>query len=420
MKKPEILAPAGDLICLQAALDSGADAVYLGASAFNMRMGASANFSDENLIDASSRCRERGVKLYLTLNTIIFENEFEAVERVIAFAKEYVDAFIVSDWAVVGLCKKHSAVFHISTQMSCSNSLSAQFLKDQGAARIVLARECTLEEVKAITDKVDIEFETFVHGAQCVAESGRCLMSQSVYGCSANRGECRQPCRRSYLLKAVDADTLEPQDGDDDLQFVVQPHTVLSAKDLCSIAFVDKLIEAGITSFKIEGRARNANYVKSVVSAYRRAVDAYYNGEYNEAFIEELTKEVNEVFHRDFGPGLFYGRTGIDTFTKGEESLATTIKKYIGTVQNYFNKAEVAQIIVHDNPISTGDRIQIHGPTTGVIDMTVDALRKDNESPAKAEKGDWITMKAPKCRTGDKVFLVVSAIQKAEFKKEHP
>lgn len=202
--QPEILAPAGDMTSLQAALDAGADAVYLGLDCFNMRARSGVNFTRETLPEASRRCRARGVRLYLTLNSIVFEGELAAVEETIVFARPFVDAFIVADWGVIALCRKHGAVFHVSTQMSCSNSAAARFLREQGAARVVLARECTLAEVGEIARTAGIEVEAFVHGAQCIAESGRCLLSHEAYGCSANRGECHQPCRRRFLITAVD------------------------------------------------------------------------------------------------------------------------------------------------------------------------------------------------------------------------
>ena len=262
MKRPEILAPAGDFTCLQAALDAGADAVYFGLGTLNMRARSGINFTVEDLPEIRRRCAEKGVKAYLALNAIAFEGELEAIEALIVAAKPYVDAFIVADWGVIGLCRKHGVCVHVSTQMSTSNSAAVDFLKSQGVERVVLARECTLEEVAAIIAKTGMEIETFVHGAQCVAESGRCLMSHEAFGKSACRGECRQPCRRRFLVQAVDL--YEDDKGNpihqSDTRFVVEPHTVLSARDLCSLGFVDKLMAAGIASFKIEGRARNAEY----------------------------------------------------------------------------------------------------------------------------------------------------------------
>ena len=197
--KPEILAPAGDFVCLQAAIDAGADAVYFGLGTFNMRARSGVNFAEADLPEVARRCRAAGVRAYLALNAIMFEDEAGEIERMIVATKPFVDAFIVSDWGVIALCRKHGAAFHVSTQMSTSNSFAVSFLAEQGAARVVLARECTLAEVKEIIAKSPIEVECFVHGAQCVAESGRCFMSHDVFGKSACRGECNQPCRRRFL-----------------------------------------------------------------------------------------------------------------------------------------------------------------------------------------------------------------------------
>ena len=191
-----------------------------------------------------------------------------------------------------------------------------------------------------------------------------------------------------------------------DTAFVVEPHTVLSAKDLCSLPFVDKLMAAGIASFKIEGRARNAEYVKTVVGAYRRAVDAVAAGTYTPELVAELTEEVKKVFHREFSVGMYYGRPGVDQFTDSEDSLATTVKRHVGIVIDYFLKAGIAQVKVQDHAVRVGDTLQIHGPTTGVEELVVDGLRRDDEVLEVAERGNWVTFKAPRCRVGDKVFFI--------------
>jgi putative protease len=409
MRKPEILSPAGDFTCLQSALDAGADAVYFGLGTFNMRARSGVNFKEEDLPEIARRCRERGVRAYLALNAIMFEGERDDVERTILAARPYVDAFIVSDWGVISLCRKHGAVFHISTQMSTSNSEAVRFLASQGASRVVLARECTLAEVKRISEAVpEVELECFVHGAQCVAESGRCFMSHEAFGKSACRGECNQPCRRRFLVKAVDF--FEDDEGnpihESDTEFVVGPHTVMSARDLCSLPFVGKLMDAGIASFKIEGRARNAEYVKIVTSAYRRAVDAVADGSYTDDLQGRLIESVKTVFHREFSKGMYFGRPGADQFTDSENSLASTVKRHIGIVIDYFLKAGIAQVKIQDHAISVGDLIQIHGPTTGVVELNVDELRRDDEILSTAERGSWATLKTPRCRVGDKVFFI--------------
>ena len=407
-RRPEILSPAGDFVCLQAALDAGADAVYFGLGTFNMRARSGVNFKEGDLPEIARRCRERGARAYLALNAIMFEGETAEVERVIAAARPFVDAFIVADWGVIELCRRHGAPFHVSTQMSTSNSMAVEFLAAQGASRVVLARECTLAEVAAIAARTRIEIECFVHGAQCVAESGRCFMSHDAFGKSACRGECNQPCRRRYLVKAVDF--FEDDEGnpvhESDTAFVIGPHTVMSARDLCSLGFVDRLMAAGISSFKIEGRARNAEYVKTVTAAYRRAVDAVVAGTYTPELVAELTGEVKKVFHREFSDGLYFGRPGAEQFTDAENSLSSTVKRHIGVVVDYFIKAGIAQVKVQDHELRTGDEIQIQGPTTGVVELVAGELRRDDEVLSAAERGTWATMRTPRCRVGDKVFYV--------------
>lgn len=400
-RSPEILAPAGDMTCLQAALDAGADAVYLGLDTLNMRQLATRNFSRETLAEASCRCRERGTRLYLTLNTMLFESELSELEDMLRFVKPLIDAAIVADWAAVEACKRFGIPFHISTQMSCSNSAAARFLKAQGASRVVLARECSLEEVSAIAKSVDIEVETFVHGAVCVAVSGRCLLSHDAYGCSSSRGECHQPCRREFLIQEV-------REGDNaDAAFRVTPHTVLSARDLCSLPFVDTLMAAGITCFKIEGRARNPEYVKTVVGAYRIAVAAVLDDTFNAELAERLTAACAKVYHREFGCGLYHGRPGANQFTNTDENQATTKKLHVGVVLNYYPKARAAQIVIQDQSIAVGDTLSIHGPTSGVVDLTVTSLRHDEEVCDRAERGTWVTFPCPhRVRLNDKVFIV--------------
>lgn len=416
---PEILSPAGDFTCLQAAIQGGADAVYFGLGSFNMRARAGVNFTEADLPEVAARCQAGGsrgpVRRYLTLNSIVFDGELAEIERLVARVKPYVSAFIVADWGVIDICRRLGAPFHVSTQMSCSNAGAARFLKEQGASRVVLARECTLAEVAHIVRESGLEIETFVHGAQCVAYSGRCLLSHEAFGCSANRGECHQPCRRRFLVKAVDL--YEDDEGrpvhETDTAFEVEPHTVLSARDLCSLPFVDRLVAAGIASFKIEGRARNAEYVKTVTAAYRRAVDAVAAGAFTPALVAELTDEVRKVFHREFSCGLYHGRPGADQFTDSEDSLSTQVKRHVGVVIDYFAKAGIAQVQIQDHAIRPGDLLQVHGRTTGVEEFTAGELRRDDETPAVGERGTWVTLRAPRCRVGDKVFFIETRGQAA-------
>lgn len=407
---PEILAPAGDETCLAAALNAGADAVYLGLDVLNMRVRAAENFTRAALPAVAARIHDRGKKLYLALNSLVFESELAAVEDLVAFVKPHVDALIVGDWATIGICRRLGVPFHVSTQMSCANSAAAVFYKSLGAKRVVLARECTLVEVADIVRKSGLEIEAFVHGAQCVAESGRCLLSHNAYGCSANRGECRQPCRREFVIQAVNRwpEIAQPVQPARPASFVVTPHMLLSAKDLCSLPFVDKLIAAGIASFKIEGRARNPEYVAAVVAAYRAAVDAVAAGTYTKALVDKLVVDVSKVFHREFNFGLFFGRPGVGQFTDREDSIASTVKRQVGYVLDYFAKAGTAQVQIQDHSIAVGDTIQVHGPATGVVETKITSLRRDDEILDRAGKGTWATFPCPRVRAADRVFLIES------------
>ena len=400
-RRPELLAPAGDMTSLAAALDAGADAVYLGLDTLNMRRMATRNFTRDTLPEASARCRARGVRLYLTVNALVYEGELAELAALLAFAQPFIDAAIVADWAAVAACRELRIPFHISTQFACANSATARFLKAQGAARVILARECTLDEVAAIARESGLDVETFVHGAMCVAVSGRCLLSHEAYGCSSSRGECRQPCRRAFHIREV-------REGDQaDAAFIVTPHTVLSARDLCSLPLVDRLMAAGIAAFKIEGRARNPEYVRTVVTAYRQAIEAVADGTFTPALADRLTADCAKVYHREFSVGLYHGRDGAAGFTDTDANQATERKRHVGIVLNYYAKARAVQIAVQDEPFRTGDRLAIHGPTTGVVELTAGELRREAERLSEAERGTWVTLP---CETRVRLHDVVYRI----------
>ena len=412
--KPELLAPAGDLERLKTALHFGADAVYLALEQFGMRAFAG-NFKPDAFRDAVRMAHAAGAQVHVTCNTLPRDDELRDLPAALELIQDAgADAIIAADFGVLQMVKRYAprVALHVSTQFGVVNSASACALHDLGASRVVLARECTLAEAARIAATAGIEIEAFVHGAQCVAESGRCLLSHDAYGCSANRGECHQPCRRRFLIKAIDRYT--DKDGnpihDADAEFTVEPHTVLSAKDLCSLPFVDKLMAAGIASFKIEGRARNANYVKTVTEAYRAAVDAVADGTFTPELAARLVEKTKTVFHREFSTGLYFGRPGVDQFTDAEDSAAKTVKRHVGVVMDYFLKAQIAQVKIQDHAVRVGDTLQVHGPTTGVQEFTVASLRRDDEVPEVAEKGTWVTFPAPRCRVGDKVFFVESVM----------
>jgi putative protease len=398
MIKPELMAPAGDRTMLSAVVKAGADTVYFGAEKLNMRAKAS-NFTVGELKNVAEFCREHDVKTYLTLNTILFEEEItEAEELIMAAQKAGIDNIICWDLAAAELCSRHDMPFCISTQASVSNSLSASVYKRMGAKRIVLARECSLEEIKKIRANTDLEIEAFVHGAMCIAISGRCFMSHHLFGKSANRGECIQPCRREYEI-------LDPSIHK---SMVLGDEYVLSPKDLCTIEFIDKLIEAGINSFKIEGRKRSPEYAAKTVSVYRRGIDLYFEGKLTKEVKTELLKELEEVYNRGFSSGFYFTVPSSEDYTNIYGSKATKRKEYVGRVINYYKKAGAVYVQLEAGSLKAGDSIMIIGPTTGVIELDIDNIIKDENLPVEqVEKGDRFTFSCPElARPHDSVYIV--------------
>lgn len=395
--RPELMAPAGDWTMLRTAVKSGADAVYFGVDKLNMRAKAK-NFSVDELPEISKFCISKKVKTYLTLNTIVFEDELAEAEQIIKAAKKAkIDRIICSDLAVAELCNKHKMQFCISTQSSISNSLSASVYKKLGATRIVLARECSLEEIKKIRKNTDLEIEAFIHGAMCVAVSGRCFMSHHLFGQSANRGECVQPCRREY----------EVYDTATNKSLLIGDDYVLSPKDLCTIEFIDQLIEAGIDSFKIEGRKRAPEYVATTVSVYRRAIDLYFKKKLTAEKKKEFLKELGTVYNRGFSSGFYFGIPSSEDYAGVEGSKATTRKVYVGKVLNYFKKPKAAHILLESGKIKLKDKILIIGETTGLLEITLDKIFVNEKSVKAAKKGDEATFVTPDLvRRNDKVYLI--------------
>lgn len=391
------MAPAGDWTMLRAAVNSGADAVYFGVDKLNMRAKAK-NFSVDDLNNISEFCKGNNVRTYLTLNTIVFEEELDEVEEIITKAKEAgIDRIICWDLAVAELCHKHDFPFAISTQGSISNSLAASVYKRLGAVRIVLARECSLEEIKKIRANTDLEIEAFIHGAMCIAISGRCFMSHHLFGQSANRGECVQPCRREY--EVIDSAT--------EKSLVIGEDYVMSPKDLCTIEFIDQLIEAEIDSFKIEGRKRSPEYVAKVVSVYRNAIDLYFEGKLTAEKKKEFLKELETVYNRGFSSGFYFGVPSSEDYAGVEGSKATTRKVYVGKVLNYYKEPEVVHILLESGKIKTGDKILFIGETTGVVETEIKEMRVNETEESEAQKGDEITFRVPTLvRRNDKVYLI--------------
>ena len=393
------MSPAGDWTMLSASVNAGTDAVYFGVDKLNMRAKA-ANFTVDELPEIVRICKEKNVKTYLTLNTIVFEEELSELDQIVSAAKAAgVDRIICWDLAVTQICKKYEMPFCISTQGSVSNSLSADLYKQLGAVRIVLARECSLEEIKKIRVVTDLEIEAFIHGAMCIAVSGRCFMSHHMFGPSANRGECIQPCRREYEIK----DTITGK------EMIIGEDYVLSAKDLCTIEFIDQLIEAGIDSFKIEGRKRSPEYVAKAVSVYRRAIDLYFEKKLTADVKKELLKELEEVYNRGFSSGFYFGKPSSEDYADIYGSKATTRKEYIGKVINYYKKNHVAYIELESGKVSVNENIMIIGPTSGVVNLTLNKIQNEDDVVDTAAKGVRITIQCDEqVRPHDRVYKIVN------------
>ena len=408
------MAPAGDMTSLRAALDAGADAVYFGVVSMNMRASAK-NFAVEDLPEIAKVCHAAGARAYLALNTIIYDREIQLAESLVkAAAAAGIDAVICWDFAILELALRYRIAPFISTQMSVANSAALLFLYRQFAIRrFVLARECTLEEIISIRSRLKeslgddadkIELEVFAHGAMCVSVSGRCFMSQFHFDASANRGECRQPCRREYVIKDV-------RDGK---EFTLGQDYVMSPKDLCTLPFLDKVLAAGVDSLKIEGRGRSPEYVSEVTACYRRFIDFYYGQRGAADFAQqlaglkqELMARLDAVFHRGFSDGFFFGRQ-IAEWTGGNGSKATHRKVHVGVVTNFFKKVMVAEIKVEGAGFSAGDELMFQGSATGVISLRVESIEEAFKPVQQAARGSLIGVRlSGLVRENDQVYKMV-------------
>ncbi len=391
-KKLEIMAPAGNFECLAAAIQGGADSVYFGVEKLNMRSHSANNFKMSDLKEIVRICSEAGVKTYLTLNIVLYGDDLEDMRKTLDAAKEAgITAVIASDMAAITYARQIGLEVHISTQLSISNAEALRFYA-QFADVIVLARELNLGQVKEIKSVIDrdkicgpsgrpVEIEMFAHGALCMAISGKCYLSLHEYGASANRGSCYQICRRGYEVK--DAETGNT--------LLVDNKYIMSPKDLCTIEFMDKIIEAGVTVFKIDGRARSAEYVKRVASCYRRAADAVCDGRYTPELAAGLKTELAEVFNRGFWDGYYQGAR-LGQWSEVYGSKATRKKTYCGKVTNWFGKLGVAEILVESASLKVGDTILIIGPTSGVVEYTVPEIRVDLKPVQEASKGTFCSI----------------------------
>ena len=400
------MAPAGNFECLQAAIQGGADSVYFGIGRLNMRSHSANNFAAEDLAEVCRICRENGVRSYLTLNITLYNEDLEDMRRTLQLALEAgISAVIASDMAAISYARSLGLEVHISTQLSISNSESLRFYA-QFADVVVLARELTLVQVKEISRIIDEEhicgpsgnplrIELFCHGALCMAVSGKCYLSLHEYNASANRGSCYQVCRRGYEVTDLETGS----------QLVVDNKYIMSPRDLCTIEFMDRIIDAGVTDFKIEGRARSSEYVKTVTQAYRQAADAVEDGSYTPELAASLKARLETVFNRGFWDGYYLGAK-MGQWSEVYGNRATRVKRYVGKVTNYFEKIGVAEILMETGSLSVGDTIVISGPTTGVYEAEVPEIRVDLKPVPTTVKGELCSIPVPvKLRRSDKVFL---------------
>jgi len=391
----EIMAPAGNFECLMAAIEGGANSVYFGIGHLNMRSHSANNFAQEDLPEITRICREYGIKSYMTLNITLYDGEIAEARAVLDAAKAAgVDAIIASDMAVILYCREIGLEVHISTQLSISNVEALRFYA-QFADVVVLARELHLDQVKAIHEAIlregitgpsgqPVRIEMFAHGAMCMAISGKCYLSLDAYGKSANRGGCYQVCRRGYEVKDVETGHT----------LLVDNKYIMSPKDLCTIDFLDKIVASGVKVFKIEGRARSAEYVRRTARCYREAADAICDGTYTPELAAGLKAQLAEVFNRGFWDGYYQGRR-LGEWSAVYGSQATRRKVYCGKVTNWFNRIGVAEVLIESGTLRVGDDALIIGPTTGVLEFKVEDLRVEMKPAQEAGKGIYCSVAVP-------------------------
>ncbi len=400
------MAPVGSYEALAAAIGAGADSLYFGIGRLNMRAASAANFTEDDLARIVATAHAAGLKAYLTVNTIVYEEEIAAVHEVIDRAKaEGVDAIIATDMAAILYARRIGMEVHISTQSNLSNSEAVKFFS-QWADTVVLARELTLEQVARIHREIVendirgprgelVEIEMFAHGALCMSISGKCYLSLYETGCSANRGACRQLCRRKYTVADRETGAMLDVDG----QYVLSP------KDLCTIDFLDRFVEAGVRVLKIEGRARGAEYVKRVVECYDEALRAIEAGTYTPALAAALKERLRTVFNRGFWEGYYAGRP-VAEHSAHYGSAATRRKVYVGKVTNFFKQLSVAEVLVEAAPLHEGEDIFFMGATTGVAEQRLEELHGPDGSPATtAAQGQLCSIRTPGLvRRGDQLY----------------
>ena len=408
-RKIELMAPAGSFESLQAALDNGADSVYFGVEQLNMRARASINFTLDDLTEIAERCSKKGVRTYLTLNTIIYDHDLSIVKTLIKKAKEAdITAVIAMDQAVISVAKEVGMEVHISTQINITNIETVKFYA-LFADTIVLSRELSLRQVTKITEQIEkeqvkgpsgklVEIEIFGHGALCMAVSGKCYLSLHSHNSSANRGACKQNCRKKYTV--IDQET--------GFEMEIDNEYIMSPKDLCTIDFLDQIAAARIGVLKIEGRGRAPEYVANVIKCYRDAIDSLAAGTYDKEKVIEWMQELEKVYNRGFWNGYYLGQK-LGEWSKESGSHATQKKLYIGKGMHYFPKSNIGEFKIEAYDISIGDTLLITGPTTGAQEMKIDEMYVNDTKGITATKGDSVTIPlAFRIRPSDKLYKIVS------------
>ena len=404
----EIMSPVGSYESLWAAIQGGADSVYFGVEQLNMRARSSNNFTIDDLVNIAKICKENNIRSYITLNTIIYNNEVTLMKSIVDAAKKHnITAIIASDLSVLQYAKSVGMEIHISTQCNITNIEAVKFYSNF-ADVMVTARELNLKQVGEITGAIEeeqikgpsgklIQIEVFAHGALCMAISGKCYLSLDNFLYSANRGECIQPCRRSYIVK----------DKESEIELEIDNENIMSPKDLKTIDFLDKILNTGVKVLKIEGRGRSPEYVKTVTHCYREAVDAYFKNEYNEVNINRWNEKLKTVYNRGFWDGYYLGRKPGE-WAERYGSQATKKKIYIGKITNFFSKLNVVEIKIETHSLGVGEEIHILGPTTGVYEDTVKEIRVGMKNVTTAVKGDICSIPVNSLiRRSDKLYKIV-------------
>lgn len=413
----EIMAPVGSRESLAAAIQAGADSIYFGIGKLNMRSHSANHFDITDLKEIAATCDAHGIKTYLTVNTVIYDNDLDAMREILDAAKEaHISAIIASDVAVMSYCLQVGLEVHLSTQLNISNIEALKFYS-QFADVSVLARELNMDQVKAIHEQIiaqnitgpmgrQIRIEMFCHGALCMAVSGKCYLSLHAQNRSANRGECVQICRRSYMVK----------DRETDNELEIDNKYIMSPKDLKTVRFIDRMMDAGVRVFKIEGRARGPEYVYTVVRCYKEAIQAVLDGTFTEEKKDEWDERLATVFNRGFWDGYYQGQT-MGEWNKHYGSVATEKKVLVGKITKYFSRLGVAEVSVEAADFHKGDRLLITGPTTGVMYLNADEIRYDLQPADVASQGQHVSIPVTgKVRPNDKIFKLVTVNEMKEIK----